>query len=335
MACFPPPQMPSALLPSLAADSHTGRLLTRRLLDLLLSYAAAIDYSATGADPPSFLVVVLPTIGRLCTVGRPFLPDWPAEVWPALRAICLRYEAAFFSPSKRGASSTWLAGPAFQALFQLVQTLLLPAMASDGVWGYNHHLLTIPTFAAHVQDHSTVLPQLIEAWGALAPAANNALPPSPSPAASSLVWLLSNAATILHAALLLAPRDSWSSSANVRALLLESGGLASITALLAEAPPGIVSEGMISVVTTGAASVTHCVDAQVTAAAQLVFHEEYVRRLAGTTLLRSNVEEEVAGPLKASRHAGTVAVKSGCLGRSFFACPPFHLTPDTQHHTGA
>lgn len=255
--------------------------------------------------------MVLPTIGHLCAASAGAaatveLLDWPATVWPALRAICLRYEPAFFLPSKRGSASTWLASsPGFRGLFQLVQALLASATISSSnggaaaiVRGYVRWLLTLPTLAAHVEHSTALLPHLFDAWGGAVSTTAGVnriiLPPSPSPAASSVVWLLSNAAAILHTALL-AP----SSGAHARALLLEQGRLASVTALLAEAPAGVVGEqGLITLLTHGAATTTLCVDPQITAAARLLFHEDFLRRLASTTLLRPHAEEEVAGPLK-------------------------------------
>ncbi len=314
-------QTPTPLLEALAADPHTRPCLIPRLLDILLAYAALIDYSTTTTQP-SPLLPVLPTIGHLCAAAATVTTvavDWPAMVWPALRAICLlRYEPAFFHPSKRGPSSTWLAAsPGFRALFQLVQALLACATSTSTststssnadaaaiVRGYVQWLLTLPTVATHVEHSIALLPHLLDAWGSAAATTavgHLVLPPSPSPAASSVVWLLSNAAAVLHAALL-----SPSSGAHARALLLEQGKLALATALLAEAPPGVVSEqGLITLLTQGATTTTVCVDAQITAAARLLFHEDLLRRLAATTLLRPHAEEEVAGPLKVIRHIGS------------------------------
>lgn len=264
-------------------------------MDLLVAYAGAIDYTATTDE--SLFVVLLPTVGALCAVGSSSW--WAPSVWPALRTICLRYEAAFFQPSKRGPSSMWLATPAFRALFELVQGLLNGDDAA--VRSYVAGLLTIPTFASRV-DHGALVPELLEAWDAISQVGEDALPPSPSPAASSLVWLLSNVSSILHSALL-SPSSYNAASSSVRALLLERGGLGTITALLGAAPPGLVSEqGLISLRTQGAATTTLSVDAQVTAAARLILQEGFVRRMAATTLLRPSTEEgaETAG-LKVGR----------------------------------
>lgn len=194
----------------------------------------------------------------------------------------------------------WLATPAFRALFELVQGLLDLCNGSSSksgggdaraaVQSYVADLLTIPMFASRV-DHGALVPELLEAWDAISQLGEDALPPSPSPAASSLVWLLSNVSSILHSALL-SPSSSNAASSSVRALLLERGGLGTITALLGTAPPGLVSEqGLISLRTQGAATTTLSVDAQIAAAARLILQEVFVRRMAATTLLRPSVEE--------------------------------------------
>lgn len=296
----------SPLLQALDADQWTF------LQDLLLAHAGAINYAATTPPGDESLLVVLPTLCALCATGSSTW--WAPSVWPALRAICLRYEVAFLQPSKRGPSSTWLAAPAFRALFQLVQGLLNGCGSGSSsedaaaVRSYVAELLTIPTFAAHV-DHGALVPALLEAWDAISQAGEGALPPSPSPAASSLVFLLSNVSTILHGALLspssAASNVTAASGSSVRALLLERGGLGSVTAFLGAAPPGLVSEqGLISLLTQGATTTTLTVDAQVTAAARLILHEDFVRRMAATTLLRPGVEEEAeAAALKVGEYA--------------------------------
>ncbi len=300
------------------------------------------------------LAIVLEVLRALCVVcySRNLGPKGPAfflatvvpRLFPALRAVCLAHDTLFFHPSKQlqagsctSEHSQLLALTSKKPLvllFALVEETLrqgirkeddgtmatstpatkVPSRCTiDPVAGYYaQHLLTVPLFACRSRiDHLPFLGSLVKSWHDDA----GPLPPSPDPAATSLVWFVSNVSWILSATLPgMVARAKTGTSADLDTVWLD--GLGVLATMLRQCPAAVASEeGILSFEKSGALLTTHVVDPLIVAALQATFKETFVRTLVLWAI--------AVGGFDGRRGAAYLKVKAKCITIT----PPLSVSP--------